>query len=184
MPGEIVQLCQATLECLIAAEGDSPTFQAIDSAVRSRGVGRPEEALLEARELGYVTFRGELAWPTQISLMVAGHFLAKPNDPLLHRYFVPVIRSLVDRLDRETLLSPTEARPVIVFASEMEQLRAATPVDVKIVGRLLDVEEVGRIEWTEDPTCPWSSEIDFKIRELANIASIRDFLEVVRWKRI
>jgi hypothetical protein len=183
-PAKAIQVCRALLNFLVAAEGDLPTFHAIDLALRSQGLKRPDEAVLEARALGYLTFGGELTFPTRLALTVAGHYLAEPQDRLLHRYFIPVLRSLVDRLDRETLLSPTEARRVIVFANEMEQLQGATAVETKVLGRLLGVEPVGIVEWTDDPWCPWSIEIDFRIREFASIASIPDFLGVIRLMRM
>jgi hypothetical protein len=177
-------VCRTTIDRQLAAEGASPSFHAIDLALRSEGIERPEEAVLEARELGYVAFEGELVWPTRIFLTVSGRSFANPKDRLLHRHFVPVIRSLVDRPDREELLSPTESRRVMVFANELEQLHAATQTEVRMLGHLLEVEGIGQVEWFDDPRCPWGIGIDFKIRKYANVGSTADFLELKKWKRL
>jgi hypothetical protein len=182
--GEL-KACKTTLACLRQTGGDPPSFHAIEIALRHMGVARPEEPVLAARDLSYLSFEGRLTGSSAISLSLAGHYLADPHDPLLHHYFIRVIRSLVDRPDRETLLSLTESRPVVVFANEMEQLRAASPMDVKMLGRFLDVDAIGVVEWFEDdPSCPWSIRIDYTIRDFANVASIPDCLEVLKWRQL
>jgi hypothetical protein len=183
-PWEVVEVCRATLERLRETGGEPPVFQAIDGPLRQRGVARPDAHVLAARASGHLAFEGELNFPTEILLPVPGHFLADPRDRLLHHYFVPVVRSLVDRLDRETLISPTEAQRIIVFAHEMEQLRGATPNEVRMLGRLLDIEPIGLVEWDADPSSPWGIEINFRIRDFANIASVVDYLEISQWSSL
>jgi hypothetical protein len=168
----------------LEAEGDPPSRYAVEQAANSRGVSRPDEAVFEACELDYLCLEGQFTGSAWLSLSVAGHFLADRHDRLLHHYFIPVLRSLVDRPSQVTLLSPTEPRRVTVFANEMEQLRGASPVEMKMVGRLLDVEKIGFVEWFDDPSCPWRIEYDFDIRKYANVGTILDFIEHSRWKSL
>jgi hypothetical protein len=183
---DVVQVCKATLSCLLEAEGDPPSRHAVELSAHSRGLSRPDEAVLDACELRYLYlfFESQSTGSARLSIPVAGHFLANPHDRLLHHYFIPVLRSLVDRPSREELLSATETRRVTVFANEMEQLRGASPVEMKVVGRLLDVEKIGLVEWFGDPSCPWRIEINFDIREYANVGTILDFIEHSRWKSL
>jgi hypothetical protein len=148
---EITEVCRASVDSLLETGGDPPVSQAIEQALSQIGVLRPDEHARTARALGYISFDGELAWPTPILPTVSGYYLAYPRDQLLHHYFRRVVRALGDRPDSETLVFLTEAQPVIVFANELEPLRDASPVETKVVGRLLDVEPFGRVEWSTDP---------------------------------
>jgi hypothetical protein len=160
--------------------GDEPVFQAVDGLVHRRGVTRPQEATKTAHALGFLQFEGALTTRTLIRPRVAGYHLVEPRDVLLHQFFVQALRSLVDRWDREKLLSPTKAQRVVVFAGELGLARELSPTDLKIVGRLLDVEPVGQVEWFENAASPRSVEIDFWIREFSKVATVDDYLQVLR----
>ncbi len=179
-PREVAEVCAAAVELSRTSGGDEPVFQAVDGLAHRRGVARPQEAVRNALALGFLQFEGGLTNETLIHPRVAGYHLVEPRDALLHQFFVQALRSLVDRWDREKLLSPTKAQRVVVFASELRLATELSPTDLKIVGRLFDVEPVGQVEWFEDAASPWSIEIDFWIRDFANVGNVGDYLGVLR----
>jgi hypothetical protein len=180
VPREVTEVCAAAVDLTRSSGGDEPVFQAVDGLAHRRGVTRPQEAVQSAQALGYLQFEGVLTTEALIRPRVAGYHLVESRDALLHQFFIHTLRSLVDRWDREKLLSSTKAQRVVIFARELRLARELSPTDLKIVGRLFDVESVGQVEWFENAESPWSIEIDFWIRDFANIATVDDFLRLRR----
>lgn len=46
------------------------------------------------------------------------------------------------------------------------------------VGRLLEVEGIGRVEWSDDRTSPWSIELNFQVRRWAPVGHYRDYARI------
>ncbi len=169
------------LETVLAATreggGRAPVFQYLDLKLHSMGIEFPDRCL-EGMSSELIRYDSPLEASGGVRLPVQGMLVADPNARELHHGFPKLIRALVDRWEREELLSPAQAQPVVAHAHELWSPRLGSRTEMRIVGLLLEIEEIGKVEWTEDPASPWSIEIDFRIRHFGSVASLADYLRI------
>jgi hypothetical protein len=166
------------LQLLEAEPLGRPRAEHVYRAARKRGVQRPD-ALIESMAPLLVDFAPPLSEGSGLAPTVRGVLLRDSSTELIHHRFMKVIRALPDRWDREGTISAAEPQPVVMHAFELlpasETLSLA---DRCLVGRLLEVEGVGSLEWTKDRESPWSVWIRYEVHRYAGAVTIEDFLRI------
>jgi hypothetical protein len=170
-------LLQTSLTATREGGGRPPVFQYLDLELHGLGVERPARCLEEASPT-LITYDSPLGTASKVRLTVRGMRVADPSARVLHIGFPKTVRALFDRWEREVLLSPAEAQPVVAHAHELWSHRLGSETELRIVGLLLEIEDIGRVDWTEDPDSPWSIEIDFGIRRFGGVANLADYLRI------
>jgi hypothetical protein len=170
-------LLETTLAATRESGGLPPVFQYIDLALHGEGVEFPD-LCLEAMPPELIRYDAPLAPDSKLEMPVRGMLAADLRARELHRGFPKLVRALVDRWEREELLSPAQAQPVVAHAHELWSPRLGSPTELRIVGLLLGIEGIGTVKQTGDPASPWSSEIDFRIRRFGGVASLADYLRI------
>jgi len=172
------ELIELIYEATVQA-GDWPVYQHIDLEGHRRGMEKPYE-VLEALPHEWVSFENPLDTASKVRLHVEGIAAAELGDGLLQE-FVNAVVALSERWEREPMLSPAQAQPVVVQAHELFDASAArSEGELRLIGLLLDNEGIGTVDWTEDPASPFSVEIDFEIRDYRAASSIEDYLRARR----
>jgi hypothetical protein len=174
---EDVLLLRVVFQAVFTSGGRWPVFQYVDQAAFEHGIAVPHRCL-EGIGADLVRYDLPLTSAARCRLSVRGMIRAEPAATVVHRGFLQVIRGLSDRWGREELLSPAEPQPVLVPAKDLWSPKLGTSTELRIVGLLLEVEEVGSIEWTDDPASPFSIQIDYDIRRLGGAISIPSYLQI------
>ena len=172
------QLIELIFEATVEA-GDWPVYQHIDLEGHRRGIERPHE-VLEALPGAWVSFDIPLDTASKVRLHVAGIAAFELGRELVQR-FVNVVVALSERWEREPMLSPARAQPVVVQAHELSGVsEMGSETELRLIGLLLDNEGIGTVDWTEDPGSPFSVEIDFEIRDYRATSTVDDYLQTRR----
>lgn len=152
-------------------------YQHLDLVLPGRGI-RPDK-YLKGMSSDLVRFDAPLESPSRVMTPVPGFLAAYPDAREVHHGFLKTLRKLFDRWGREQLISPAQAQPVVVQAHEL-WIRSASVGDaeLRVVGLLLEVEGIGGVEWSGDPSSPWSVEIDFDIRRWGGVGDLSDYLRI------
>lgn len=170
-------LLKTSLSATEEGGGRPPVFQYLDLELHGLGVEWPDRCLEEASPT-LITYDSPLDTASKVRLTVRGVQAADPGARVLHVGFPKTVRALFDRWEREELLSPSQAQPVVAHAHELWSSRLGSATEQRIVGLLLEIEEIGNVEWTGDPASPWSIEIDFRIRRFGGVANLADYLRI------
>ncbi len=171
---------QVLLETLLTGVRESgkwPVFQFLDHGLARRGIRRPDSCLEEASP-AHVVFDRPLEQDSKVRLTARGWNAADPFSPVLHDGFVPVLRGCVDFFSRTKPSSPSEVQRIVAQSSELWTPSRGTKADLRLVGLLLEVERLGRVEWGRDAVSPWSIELDFQIRRYASVGDLDDYLGI------
>jgi hypothetical protein len=185
-PGEqlLALIFEAALE-----EGDWPVYQHLDLTGPHNSVPSPHQ-ILEDLPPAYVSFDIPLDTSSKVALYVRGmeaaiRALATRNSEHaqvavgLLQAFADVLVALSERWEREPMMSASKAQPVVVQAHELQAATGErTPRQVLLLGKMLEQEAIGIVEWTDDPDSPWSIEINFEIRMYRNAGGITDYLRI------
>ena len=158
-----------------------PRAEHVYRAARKRGVPQPD-ALIERMAPLLIDFVPPLSEGSGLAPTVRGILLRDSSAELIHHRFIKVVRALPDRWDREGTISAAEPQPVVVHAFELLPILEMTSLpDRCLLGRLLEVERVGSVEWTKDPESPWSVWIRYEVHRYAGAVN-RRLLEDRQWE--
>jgi hypothetical protein len=167
---------KAIVDAVRTSGGRWPVYQHLDLVLHDNGV-RPDK-YLKGMSNDLVRFDAPLESPSRIIAPVPGFVAAYPDAREIHHGFLKALRKLFDRWEREELLSPAEAQPVVVHAHELWAPGSIDRSELRVVGLLLETEGIGKVAWTEDPDSPWSIEIDFDIRRWGGVGDLSDYLRI------
>jgi hypothetical protein len=170
-------ILEAVLEAARRAGGRWPVYQYLDLVLHQQGIDRPDQRLEEISS-DLVRFDAPLAGSSEIGLTVPGCVGADPSAREVHHGFLKVLRKLFDRWEREPFLSPAQEQPVVVPAQELWSPQMGSSTELRMVGLLLEIEQVGKVGWTGDPQSPFDVEIGFRIRRYGVVGVLADYLRV------
>jgi hypothetical protein len=156
--------------------GAWPLFQWLDRSLSRKGIVSPAECIETIRpEL--MSFRRPLTPDTEIRLTALGVSAIDSHSPILHG-FTGMLRGCFDLYDQQELGSPAEAHPVIARADDRRFPELRSPDALMLVGRLLEIEEIGAVTFTDDPAMPWTIELSFSIRRFGGVAVFADYVRI------
>lgn len=151
-----------------------PLFAFLDVELFRLGVQRPREQLMDMLpEL--VQFEAPLKPDTPIRARVKGLAFVDRSMPAL-AHFVPFVRRCYDFYNGHEPRSPSQTQDVVVSATRLAWPDPLSRELLTMLGLLLDVEGIGRVEWTPDGEAPWAIPLDDRIRRFAKIGSLDDFI--------
>lgn len=168
---------KVAFEALLKTGGRVPVFQYLDQEAYRRGIGRPDRCL-EGISADLIKYEQPLRASSSVRLLLDGVVMVDPTARVLHHGFLTVLRALPARWDREPLLSSAAAQPVVAHAHELWTPGLGSATELRIVGLLLEAEEIGRVEWSGDPHSPWGIEIDFSLRPYAGAVTLDDYRRI------
>lgn len=157
----------------MVATGERPVFQHLDREAHKAGIERPHEVLEELPE-DLVFFDRPLEDSSRIGLTLKGAMVAGLSSGVLDA-FLKILAALAELRDEVAPPSPSQAHPVVAHAGDLWVPEMRSPSDLVVIGMLLDSEEIGVVSWTGDLTSPWSIEVDYRIREYANVVTLSDY---------
>lgn len=160
-------------EATRAGGGDPPVLQHVIPALLRRGMNRPDECL-EALSPDVAVYRGTGELDDTIQITPIGLWRIEPDATAIHGGFIPALRGLVEHLRQERPESPTRSDPLIVPATQLFPGRLDA-VELRIVGHFLAAEEIGSVEWGDDPESPWSIGIDLQILGYARVLDLAGY---------
>ncbi len=164
------------VEGMRAAGGEPIVFQYL---VHSRArYEDPLDTALAELSPSYVHYEEPLELSSRVWANAWGFERADPGNPEVQLGFIPALRELVDFFVRHKPDSPTRAERVVVDASQLALSAQLSPSQLRIVGHLLAVEQIGAVEWREDPLVPWEIELALPIMWYRRVFNFDDFLRV------
>lgn len=164
------------LDAMREGDGNPVVFQYLVHA-RLPYEDRPDDCLAGISP-DYVAFKGPLALDSEVWLTALGVERADPGAPEIHRGFVPALRELVDFFGRQRPRSPGKATPVVARAAELAFSAELSPIELRIVGWLLEEEGIGTLQRSGDPASPWSIELDLRILRYRRVATFGDYVRI------
>lgn len=156
--------------------GDPVVVQYIIHA-RAPHDDRPDNCLAGI-SVDFVSYKAPVSSSSPVRPRALGFERIYPGCNEVHHGFVPAVGQLASIFAGHKPESPSKAERVVVRADELK-LSSLSPIELRIVGHLLEVEGIGRVRWMDDPAVPWAIEPGLQILRYRRVATFPDFLDAL-----